>query len=76
MSEKFCLSDKMGHWHYDSFCTCIEDGFTPQDLLKVEDVKEFIRLLKEELDFHFDHRIEEGDQIRKFIDDLLGEDLR
>ncbi len=57
--EEFNLSEKMKMHRYDS-------NFEKRYFLEEEDVKEFIRLLKEELDANYIDRI---------IDKLVGDKL-
>ena len=69
METEFNLSEKIEH-SYDAYCG------TGTDLINPEDVKEFIRLLKEEIhiDIEFHSDIDETN-CYKVIDKLSGEKL-
>ena len=60
MTEEFNLSDKMGV-HYENY----------PDAILVEDVKEFIRLLKEEAKYYV-----KAEDVIISIDKLAGEKLK
>lgn len=69
MTEQFNLSDKVNQYGYN------DDGTPDSDILEVDDVKEFIKKLKEEIDNLLAFESNKKIVANQIIDKLAGERL-
>ena len=69
MTEQFNLSDRVNQYGYN------DDGTPDSDILEVDDVKEFIKKLKEEIDNLLVFENNKKIVANQIIDKLAGERL-